>query len=181
MKHDFAALFDTSFLWSSLRTPVFFLFFCLCLVFSIDAFHKESTRLCLMCGLSERIYYACREPRPAVVDLNSNPRSLSLFPVHEEIRQDTVGGDMEFCLFRTYGLKGENRPLVALERKSGVTLKTIGPLPDHSAVLSASPHPSPVLFLPPLSMFQDCLAMSWGSRGLKCRKTISQHQLKKKR
>nr|XP_046246831.1 tyrosine-protein kinase receptor Tie-1 isoform X6 [Scatophagus argus] len=38
--------------------------------------------------------------------------------MREEIRQDTVRGDKEFCLFKTYGLRGENRPLVALKGKA---------------------------------------------------------------
>lgn len=38
--------------------------------------------------------------------------------MREEIRQDTVCGDKEFCLFQTYSLKGENRPLVTLKGKA---------------------------------------------------------------
>lgn len=81
--------------------------------------------------------------------------SLSAFQMREEIRQDTVYGDKEFCLFKTHSPKRENRPLVAPKRKSEVTLKTIGPLPVHSASL----HLPPLLFLlPSLSTLQDASA-----------------------
>lgn len=43
---------------------------------------------------------------------------LSPFQIREENRQDTVCGDKEFCLFKMYRLRGENRPLVALKGKA---------------------------------------------------------------
>lgn len=51
------------------------------------------------------------------------------------------------------------------ERKSEVTLKTIGPLPGHTAVLRASPpppQPSPVLFPP--CLVQLCLEADGGDK-----------------
>lgn len=64
----------------------------------------------------ERILEVCREPHLGFVDLNWDP--LLLFPLQEEIRQDTVRGHSDSCLLRSRSPKGENRPLVALKGKA---------------------------------------------------------------
>lgn len=71
--------------------------------------------------------------------------------------------DKESCLCKTPPA-GEDRPLKGSERKSEVTLKTIGPLPGHSSVHPASLHLPSLLFLfPSLHMFQDASAGCLGA------------------
>lgn len=95
----------------------------------------------------------------------SKPFSLNPFQIREEIRQDTVCGDKELCLFKKCSLREGEQTSGGSERKSEVTLKTIGLLPGHSAVQHLS-FTSLTLILPPsLHMFQDASAACLGADG----------------
>lgn len=124
----------------------------------------------------ERILEACRVPHLSFVDLNLDP--LLLFPLHEENRQDTVRGHSDPCLLQSRSPEGRKQTFGGSERKSEVTLKTIGPLPGHSAALRASPPPTPsplpCFFLPVCCSY--VLRQMAGTRMSADLETISQHQ-----
>lgn len=94
----------------------------------------------------------CRVPHLGVVDLEGDP--LLPLALREETRQDTVRRRSRSCLLPPCRPEGEKKKTSGgSERKSKVTLKTIGPLPGHSAAECLS-HRSPLqpwaaLFPPP--------------------------------